>query len=640
MTDSRLASSSKPSVSAQSMISGLNASQFNALPQHYRDKWQTAALINQLRQNPEIEYAEPNYLRSATYVPTDPEYPKQWHYPLINLPSAWNVATGTGVTVAVIDTGIASTHVDLDDNIDSANGWDFISNVASAGDGNGPDNNPEDEAGSFHGSHVAGIIAAEEGNGLGIVGAAFNARIMPLRVLGIDGFGSDSEISQAILYAAGLTNSSGSSHKADIINLSLGSESFSSALQNAINAALSEGVIVIAAAGNNATSVPFYPAAFDGVVSVSAVSGTKSLASFSNYGSTIDVAAPGGSGINDLNNDRYRDGILSTVYASFYEELQGTSMAAPHVSGVAALMKSVDPSLDSTKFSLALASGEITDNIGSASQFGAGLINAAKALAWVGQSISTQLNVFPSSFSFVGSTTISSFTLSNPGEGTVLIESITENELWLEVLANEVDEQLLGTYSIEVDRSNLAEGSNYATEISINYRIDGGEIETQRMQVFLSVPSVVSNASVGEVFVLLTRKSDLEEAEENNAPFVDIYSVATASYSEGQYRFDFSRIPPGEYILDASTDNDNDFIVSDQGEAVGAYPLASQPVVISVSNRNISGLNFSMSYPSLSNSSASLNNTQNKPIRRVLSSKGESLLDAQVIVLKRKISGL
>ena len=175
MTDSRLASSSKPSVSAQSMISGLNASQFNALPQHYRDKWQTAALINQLRQNPEIEYAEPNYLRSATYVPTDPEYPKQWHYPLINLPSAWNVATGTGVTVAVIDTGIASTHVDLDDNIDSANGWDFISNVASAGDGNGPDNNPEDEAGSFHGSHVAGIIAAEEGNGLGIVGAAYYA---------------------------------------------------------------------------------------------------------------------------------------------------------------------------------------------------------------------------------------------------------------------------------------------------------------------------------------------------------------------------------------------------------------------------------------------------------------------------------
>ncbi|MFV1873416.1 MAG: S8 family serine peptidase [Oleiphilus sp.] len=618
---------SQASKNGVGQIQGLSQAQFKALPKSYRDKWNTAARINQLRKNPEIEYAEPNYIRQASYVPTDPQYPKQWHYPFINLPSAWNVATGAGVTVAVIDTGIASAHVDLDDNIDSANGWDFISNLESAADGDGPDNDPEDIAGSFHGSHVAGIIAAEEGNNLGVVGAAFDARIMALRVLGIDGFGTDSAISEAILYAAGLPNSSGTvpTEKADIINLSLGSDAFSSAMQSAVNAALAEGVIVIAAAGNDSTDQPFYPAAFDGVVSVSAVSETKALASFSNFGDTIDVAAPGGSGINDLNNDRYRDGILSTVYASFYEELQGTSMAAPHVAGVAALMKSVDPTLDNAKFSMALASGDITDNIGSSSNFGAGLINAAKALAWVGEPIATQLTVFPSSFSFVGSTTSSTFSLTNPGEGQVLVESVTENETWLALSEENVDSSKLGVYRLTVDRSGLAPGSNFATEITIQYRIDGGTLETQTIQVFLSVPTLEASATVGDVFVLLTRKADIDEAEESNAPFVDIFAVALARLNDGQYSFLFPDVPPGEYILDASTDNDNDFIVSEEGEAVGAYPVLSQPIVVTVSDQNLTGLDFSISYSLLSNSIAKTAVAESKPLLKKRPTKHSNL---------------
>jgi len=398
----------------------------SALTARQQRQWQTLKLVEMLREQTDVLYAEPNYLYSALAVtPNDPLYGQQWNLPMIELPAAWDFTSGAGVRVAVIDSGVDADHVDLNDNIVSADGYDFVRDMDMAGDGDGPDNDPAEEGSSYHGAHVAGTVAAEGFNGRGVVGVAYGASIVPLRALGVEGLGTVADIADAIYYAAGLNNSTGQtlSEAVDIINLSLGAPSDSFVFEDAINAALGQGVIVIAAAGNESTSLPSYPAAYPGVVAVSSVNSDRTLSSFSNFGSHIDVAAPGGF-------NGFRSGILSTVYASQYSELVGTSMAAPHVAGVAALMKAIYNDLDSTEFQTILESGDITDNLGAPGFYGAGLINAAKAvtkaaeLASSGQTLPPSLNAFPSQFGFFGGDTASVLSLSNPGSGTVTVSSV------------------------------------------------------------------------------------------------------------------------------------------------------------------------------------------------------------------------
>ena len=224
------------------------------------------ALLN-LKRDPNVIYAEPNYIRHASFIPNDPFYRYQWHYPAINLESAWNSATGANAIVAVIDTGIKKAHPDLAGQL--VEGYDFISDSTNAGDGGGVDSDPEDVGdgarpgeSSFHGTHVAGTVAAATNNGIGVAGIAFNGKIMPLRVLGKGG-GTDADIIQAIRFAAGLSNNSGTlpAKKADIINMSLGGPRASATVQAAVDAARAAGVIVVAAAGNENNSAPSFPAA-------------------------------------------------------------------------------------------------------------------------------------------------------------------------------------------------------------------------------------------------------------------------------------------------------------------------------------------------------------------------------------------
>src|SRR6187397_692691 len=350
--------------------------------------------------DPNVEYAEPDRILRHTMTPNDPRYNEQWHYfeaaGGINAPPAWDKSTGTGVVVAVIDTGYRP-HADLAANI--LPGYDFIGDTFVANDGNLRDTDASDpgdwinpgesgpgdptafEASSWHGTHVSGTIAARTNNSLGVAGVAFNARIVPARVLGKCG-GYTSDIADAIVWTSGGTVSGvpANANPAKVLSISLGGGgACDSTTQNAINSARSRGASVIVAAGNENTNASnSTPANCSGVVTVAAVGRNGGKASYSNFGATVEVAAPGGSGgansvLSTLNTGSTTPG--SDSYALY----NGTSMATPHVSGVVALMLSVKPTLTPDQVTSILQSTARAFPA-TCSQCGAGIVNASAAV--------------------------------------------------------------------------------------------------------------------------------------------------------------------------------------------------------------------------------------------------------------------
>ena len=342
---------------------------------------------------------------------------QSWNHDLISLPAAFSALQTLGNPasrrpwVALIDSGVFLAHPDLaamfarraDGTVE---GYDFVASSSNAGDGDGIDSNPDDLtsliAGNptrFHGTHTAGIVAAQGFNGDGITGAAPLARLMPMRSLGVNG-GSDFDVIQSILYAAGLPNQSGRlpERRADVINMSLGRQgTCSTAVQDAIQKARQQGVIVVAAAGNDASNrigkpMPVgSPANCTGVISVGAVGALGAVSDYSNSGAGLTMVAPGGDlGVGNTGSGN-PDGVFSTL-AGFdgegarvasYGFLQGTSMAAPHVSAVIALVKFINPNLSPVQIDQLIADGKFTIDLGNAGRDGLsgyGLLNAAKAL--------------------------------------------------------------------------------------------------------------------------------------------------------------------------------------------------------------------------------------------------------------------
>lgn len=562
-----------------------------------RAKWNTLMAIKALQEDPEVAWAEPNYIVRPTRIPNDEAYFAQWHFPLINLPAAWDLTIGDNAIVAVIDTGVLLNHPDLQGQI--IPGYDFIDDIATAGDGNSIDSNPDDPGdggdgtSSFHGTHVAGTVAASSNNGIGVAGVAWNAKIMPLRALGIGG-GTSYDVGQAMLYAARLPNDSGTvpAQKADVINLSLGGPFFSQDAQDIVTAVRQAGVIVVAAAGNESSSAPFYPASYNGVVSVSAVDSERLLAPYSSFGTGIDVAAPGGDVRFDRDADGFADGVLSTggedqsgPISFTYLFSNGTSMASPHVAGVFALMKAANPNLTPASIDQQLTLGTLTDDLGSAGRdnsFGYGLINAQKAvtvaltLAGMPPPDNPLLGVTPGSLNFDSATAAIDISLQNVSTGSLQLNSITPSEPWLTVAPVSVDGSNLGTYRVTVNRSGLADGI-YAGEISAL-----SDINTVIISVVMSVGG--AGGDVGFIYLLLI------DAESGDA-----IEVKTPSVSNGIYSFSFSNVAAGTYGLVAGTDADNDFVLCDSGEACGAYLTIDQPIAFDVTGSR-SGLNFPIGY--------------------------------------------
>ncbi len=320
-----------------------------------------STLLERLRRNSDVEYAELEHTLSAFGSSNDPQAWKQWGHTKIRTREGWDIGRGsTSVKIAIVDSGVDFGHPDL--RYRYAGGWDFVNGDATPDDGNG------------HGTHVAGIAAATGNNAVGVVGVGWYSKILGVKVLDSRGDGTEAGVSKGIRWAA--------DKGAAVINLSLGGPEYSRTLADAVSYAQGKGALVVAAAGNDGSNVATYPASFPGVVGVAATNRADTDAWYSNYGSYVDISAPGGS--SDPN--RPQDGIYSTLPGNRYGFIDGTSMASPFVAGAAAVIKGRFTWMNSAKLWDRLRLG--ADDIGVSGRdnyTGYGRLNLFRSLAIPGQ---------------------------------------------------------------------------------------------------------------------------------------------------------------------------------------------------------------------------------------------------------------
>lgn len=457
-------------------------------------------MADEFKNDPDVEYAEPNYIYQASAMPNDPSYSMQWGMYRVEASAAWDVTEGSGnVVVAVVDTGVDYNHQDLSNNIwtntkeipgngidddgngyvDDVRGWDFVSVpsdwVAAGEDAGPPDNDPMDFLG--HGTHVSGIIAGKTNNSLGIAGMSWNSKIMPLRsgYMCIDGGGylELADIAEAIYYAA--------DNGANVINMSFGCPYDSSYLREAIDYAHLKGLVLVASAGNVDSydaGKPFYPAAYAPVIAVSSVDNEDKISiwglfAFSNFGEFVDICAPG-------------TNILSTLPGNGYGYASGTSMAAPFVSGLAALIKSKHPDWTSDQIEARIKN--TSDDIYATNpqtflqgKLGAGRINAKRALGNLSLAITypTPDTLISGAVVIQGSASIEEFSnykveyssQDSPNNWKTIVESAAKpvEEGTLAIWSADVPQ---GKYNLKVTVNNIS-GESYQYVSNVGMGVDG-----------------------------------------------------------------------------------------------------------------------------------------------------------------------
>lgn len=319
------------------------------------------AVVDALTATGEYQAVDLDYRRTIQSTVNDPFRGFQWHLDNVNAEAAWTISKGAGITVAVLDTGCAENADGL--HAVASGEYDFVNDDGDASDDHG------------HGTHVANIVAQSSNNNTGTAGLAYEASILPIKVLNDQGVGYDSELIAGVNRAV--------AQGADVINMSLSGSGYSGSLKAAIDAAWGAGVLLTCSTGNDGQSSVKYPARYENCVGVSATNFSNELASYSNYGDGVDIAAPGGDATLDQNGDGYGDGLLQESFDALgnwgYYFLEGTSMSAPQVAAAAAMLMAKGASnVDALRC--------IEDNaqdIGAATYFGAGLLRPDLALqAW------------------------------------------------------------------------------------------------------------------------------------------------------------------------------------------------------------------------------------------------------------------
>ena len=455
-------------------------------------------MLANLANDPNVASVEEDRILRIAATPNDTQYNNQWHYYEttggLRAPAAWDNATGTGVVVAVLDTGYRP-HADLNANI--LPGYDMIADSFIGNDGNGRDNDAKDpgdwlavgECGdgypeqaqdsSWHGTHVAGTIAAVSNNNLGVSGVAYNAKVVPVRVLGKCG-GYTSDIADGIIWASGGTVSGvpANPNPAKVINMSLGgSGACDATTQAAINSARSRGTVVVIAAGNdNGNANNFNPGNCAGVVNVAATNRSGGRAYYSNYGTSIDVAAPGGA----MNSANDSNGILSTYNSGTsapgtdsYGYSQGTSMAAPHVAGVAALILQKKPTATPDEVESILKTTTRTFPA-TCTNCGTGIVDAAaavtKAAGGTGGGTTTPVTSTTSNIS-VTKNAWKYYTLTVPAGKTNLTVTINGGSGDADLYVRRGSKPTTSTYDCRPYKTGNSESCSFTNPVAATYHI-------------------------------------------------------------------------------------------------------------------------------------------------------------------------
>ena len=450
-----------------------------------------ADMVEIYQANANVEYAEANYIAYALNAPNDELYSRQWHlynssYGGIKAESAWNISTGTGVIVAILDTGIAYENYSEKNQAGSQMSYqqapDLAGTLFAAGyDFVNDDEHPNDDSVSGHGTHIAGTIAQSTRNGLGTAGVAFDAYLMPVKILDRDGAGTYADIAEGIIWAT--------DNGAHVINLGLGGTEPSMALEEAIAYSYNRGVTLIAAAGNDGIDGVCYPAAYDDyVIAVGATRYDETLSYYSNYGLNLDLVAPGGDLNVDQNGDGYEDGILQQTYkidgdntiSWGYKFTEGTSMAAAHVSGVAALLIANGNATSPAEVRQALEStAEDKDAAGWDIRYGWGIVNAFAALQWTASEAEPQLGAQPLNAEFTAEPTM------GPRNTRVQFTNQSTGNI-TSVLWNFGD----GTTSSVLNPSHIyGDPRTYTVSLTVTGP-DGSDTETKETYIQLFIPKV------------------------------------------------------------------------------------------------------------------------------------------------------
>lgn len=538
-----------------------------------------------------------NYLRFPQLEPPwyVDQYDRQWHLRTIHCEEAWDVTTGdSSVVVGILDSGIID-HPDLYANLGSE-GYDFFDHDTDPTDPVEFEPTEEINECFSHGSYCAGIIGA---NGYSI-GVNWEVTLMPLRVGGAYYAGTFAW-TEALRYAAQLPNSSGRipTEPARVANLSFGGSYPDPIAEEAVAEAQSKGLLVVAAAGNEDSGDPLYPASFSGVVNVAGVGPVLTRkASYSNYGPTITLTAPGGEIANGAGGTWSTSRFLPTGYPDCvvgWESSQGTSFACPHVVGVAALMLAANPTLTADQLrSILINTAEDLGEPGPDDIFGAGLLNASGAVRMAAQMagaapVYPALELDPAQLDLGQVTAEATVDVSNAGTGVLQIQAVETMQRygatkWLNAytVSGGVNTNV-DSIVVKVNRQGLARG-RYLGNVVVREQNRGQSL----IPVVMDVGEDMLDVAGGEIFVLaVDAGSNTTVAWTTTTPTMDYY-----------YRFE--SLPPGQYYIYAGTDGDGDGQICEFGEVCGVYGGFASPQTVTVfEDQETLGQNFVLGYAPL-----------------------------------------